>query len=116
MDSDIELLDRIESGEDKAFDMLVERYREMVYLLAYRMAGHLGELRDARAGTTAGGMLRQADGALQILLDAGAIGPAEGMELIRAMESLPEADPTRSIETFATEVEDARGRLAGLKQ
>jgi RNA polymerase sigma-70 factor (ECF subfamily) len=40
LDSDIELLDRIGSGDDKAFDMLVERYREMVYLLAYRMAGH----------------------------------------------------------------------------
>ena len=40
MDSDIRLLDRIESGDAKAFDLLVERYREMVYLLAYRMAGH----------------------------------------------------------------------------
>ena len=46
MDDDIQLIARFRSGDESAFDALLERYQRRVYATAYRMTNDLEEAKD----------------------------------------------------------------------
>ncbi|GAB4486681.1 MAG: sigma-70 family RNA polymerase sigma factor [Thermodesulfovibrionales bacterium] len=46
MDDDIQLVGRFRSGDESAFDALLERYQRRVYATAYRMTNDLEEAKD----------------------------------------------------------------------